>query len=139
MRITELHKITPHKTGHISLNNERLEPHEKSTVQQLASYGFNIEIIKPNNTPHSDNPDLCMLGTIWEMKAPTSSNLKTLKKRFHKASLQADHIIFDLRGINKIADRDKVEKYIIQHFSSSHKLRRLILLKDNQKALDIIK
>lgn len=137
MKIVKLNKVKKEKIGHVNLNGIELEPQERKTIRLLKKYGFNIEIIRPTNTPKTKNPDLLMLGTIWEMKAPTSFNENTLKIRMKKASKQASHVIFDLRNIKK--EYTKVEKCIIDLFAGNSRMRRMILIKKNGEAVDIFK
>ena len=85
----------------------------------------------PQEKPHPQikkNADIVIFGTIWEMKAPESINKATLKKRMHKASQQADKVIFDLRNIK--ANYESAEKIVLELFLGNHTLRRMILIKN---------
>lgn len=137
MQIIELKKVPSHKIGRVNRNNVKTEPGEDSTFLYLTQFGFDIEIIKPAISQRTKNPDILMLGTIWEVKMPTSSNESTIKTDFRKASKQSTKIIFDLRGIKR--DADKIEKYIIKLFDRPGRVNRMILVKKNGVALDIFK
>ena len=110
MKITELRCVSKGKIGRYHKNGIKPEPHEEETAKLLVLYGFDIEIIKPMNTPKTKNPDFLINGSIWETKSPTTSNLKTIKKRMHEASEQAMRVIVDLRRVrnnyNKIHEND---------------------------------
>lgn len=108
------------------LRGVTLETHEIKTIRFLNSYGFGIEAIRPSSAPHSDNADLLMLGTIWEMKAPKTANPKTLKKRMAKASKQATRVIFDIRGA--ATKYQEAEKIAIDLFKGNRTLRRMLLI-----------
>ena len=137
MKITELKPVPKRKVGKVILNGTALEPHEKDTMLFLAQYGFDIEVIRPTNTPKTTNPDILMLGTIWEMKAPTTKNEDTIIKRFRKASGQAGRIVFDLRKTSgKSSD---TQDLIIKLFKKSGRARRLIIITKTGKVLDFIK
>lgn len=71
---------------------------------------------------------------MWEMKTPTTSNLKTIKKRVHEASEQAERLIVDLRKVKK--NYEKVEKDVIRRFSGKATFRRMILIKKSGIVLD---
>ena len=86
MKIIELHQVPKGRWGSFHRNGIRLEPHEGRTAKFLTLYGFSIEVIRPTNTPKMKNPDILMLGTIWEMKAPMRYNKNTLKIRMTVAS-----------------------------------------------------
>ena len=137
MKITELYKVEKSKCGTFHKNGVKLEPHEEKTATLLMHYGFSIEVIRPTSTPKTHNADILMMGTIWEMKAPTTSNLKTIKKRIHEASEQSGHLIIDLRGVKR--DSNKVEKDVIKRFESNSDLRRMILITKDRKVLDFRK
>lgn len=135
--ITELKPVPKEKFGKISKNGIDLEPHEERTIYFLASLGFNVECLKKNHTPKTHSADIVILGTIWEMKAPESINRSTLKKRMHKASQQADKVIFDLRNIK--TNYDSAEQIVLDLFYGNRILRRMILIKKTGIALDIKK
>ena len=137
MKIIELKQVPKNRQGSFHKNGIRLEPHEERTAEFLTLYGFNIEVIRPMNTPKVHNPDILMSGTIWEMKAPESSNLKTIKKRMHEASEQSNHLVLDLR--KTIKDYEKVERDAIRRFQKNANLRRMILITNEKKILDFKK
>ena len=138
VKITELHRPPRSKIGRIIHNDVRLENHEYRTVLLLAEFGFDVELIRPSSIPHSQNPDILMLGTTWEMKGPESDNQYTIKKRFRKAKKQADgRAIFDLNNIPK-KNRIKAEKYILELFETTRGMKRIMLIKDGA-IIDIIR
>ena len=136
MITTDLTKVSSEKFGRILLNNAFLESHEYRTILFLAEYGFDIEVLCPSGTPKSNNPDIYMLGTIWEIKALFRYNQNTMKRRFKKASHQSDHIIVDLRNIKN--DSIEAAKYAKQLFEGSRTLKRMILITPN-KSVDFKK
>lgn len=137
MKITELHPVPFDKIGRVITNNVSTESHEDSTILFLTQLGFDIELIRPASTKKANNPDLLIMGTIWEMKRPNSSNENTIKNRFRKASKQASKIIFDLRNVKR--DADKVEKQIIDLLKSGGRVRRIIIIEKSGRVLDVIK
>lgn len=72
-KITELKPVSSDKYGRVVINH-KLELHEQETIFYLSSFGFDIEVIVPSNMPGTNNPDLLMMGTFWEMKASFSKN-----------------------------------------------------------------
>ena len=81
--------VAKNKYGRVVFNNHDLESHEIDTIFCLASFGFDVETIKPSNIPGSRNPDLLMLGTTWEIKTPTTINRETIATEFRKAVKQS--------------------------------------------------
>lgn len=138
MKFTEIKKLPKRSPGKIIEHNIALEPHEKDTIAYLSSFGFNIELIVPSSIPHSNNPDLEMLGTVWEMKGPTSSKENTIKKRFRKAIRQANgRAIFDLRNVKQ--SPSKAETIILNLFTSTRGMRRIVIIKKDGTVIDITK
>lgn len=137
MKIIEIKEKPKEKFGRIVANNVVLEVHEYDTLLYLASRGLDIEVTMPVNTPKTNNPDIYMLGVVWEMKSPESSNKKTLKKRFHKASLQASNVVFDLRRVKK--DYSIVRTEVLRMFDKNVATRRLIMIEKDGKVLDFRK
>lgn len=126
--------------GKVNKTRNNLEPHESRTIGILANFGFSVETINPSNTPKSNNPDLLMLGTLWEMKAPISANENTIKKRFKKASKQANgRAIFDLTGITSENEKAEAIRIIINFFEEKSSMRRIIIIQNAHKILDISK
>ena len=136
-KTAKLKSVTKSKYGHIVSNGVMLEAHEYDTLLHLTTFGFDIEVINPVNTPKSNNPDIEMLGTIWEIKSPETTNKKTLKKRFHKASMQASNLIFDLRRVRK--EDSIVEGDVLSRFDKNANVRRMLLIEKNGEVLDIRK
>lgn len=136
MKITELRKAPDEKIGRINLHGCKLEPHEDKTIKLLALYGFDIEAVIPRSVPKANNPDIFISGMIWEMKAPTTFNEQTLKNRLKKASKQSDRLIFDLRNAKEY---NETKKRVLKLFEHNHKAKRMMLITDDEKLLDIRK
>ena len=137
MKIVELKPVNKNRRGRLNKNGIKLEPHEEKTAILLTFYGFDIEIIKPVNTPKVNNPDVFIMGSLWEMKAPEIYNENTLKKHFKKAGRQSDKVIFDLRRAGQ--DVLKIEKFIIHKFREPGRIRRIIIIRNDSEVLDIFK
>ena len=125
MKTKEIKKVSKNRIGRISKNGVKPEPNEDNTFNYLALYGFDIELIKPTRTKKVKNPDVLIMGAVWEAKTPISSNKNTIKNRFREAADQASKVIFDLRNIRNGAD--EAEKQIIELFKGNGKVRRMIV------------
>ena len=135
MKITELHKVSKSKYGNLITHGALLQPHELKTVLYLNEFGLDIELMLPSYIPPSNNPDLEMLGTTWEMKSPRSYREDTIKKRFRKAKHQSDgHSIFDLRNITK--DYTAVKNFLLKLFESTRGMKRLIMIEKDGRVFD---
>lgn len=139
MKVTK-HTITrKSKRGKIILDNPTLEPHEIDAIFCLASFGFDVEALTPSNTPGSNNPDLLMLGTYWEMKSPTTTNERSIQTLFRKARKQSGgKAIFDLRNARK-TDEAEIENLIMKNFKGDPGMRRIMIIRNNEEIVDFLK
>ncbi|MBR3332174.1 hypothetical protein IKG28_00890 [Candidatus Saccharibacteria bacterium] len=137
MKEIELKKVSNARIGRVNTCGAHLEAHEYDTIYFLASYGFDIEIIKPSNTPKTSNPDFLIKGAIWEAKSPNGSGSSTIARQFHKAGKQADRLVLDLRRIRLSVDIS--EKEAKKRFASSRNIKRLLLITKDNRLLDIRK
>lgn len=78
-----------------------------------------------------------IMGGIWEVKTPTSSNRNTIKNRFREASKQSTKVIFDLRFVEN--DAKRVQRQIIEMFENGGQVRRLMIIENGGKLLDLYK
>ena len=90
------------KRGTVDISNLLTPPekHELATANYFAEMGKNVTFIRPSNIPGVYRPDIIMDGVEWEIKAPQGKSKRTIEKNYHKAALQSNHIIFDLRRVN---------------------------------------
>lgn len=137
MKITVIDKVSKNKIGVLNKNGVKLKPNEDYTFEYLTLFGFNIEVIQPTSAKKVKNPDVLMMGAVWEVKTPTSCKLNTIRNRFREASNQATKIIFDIRLIKK--DTDKVERLLIGMFKGDGLVRRMIIIEKDGKVVDFIK
>ena len=139
MKITERTPVPRKEYGKILFKNHNLEQHEISTVFCLASFGFDIELLPPTDIPNSNNPDLLLHGTFWEMKRPKKFNKSTLKYRFQKAKRQSrGKAIFDLRSLHE-KEINSAADYIIELFRTTRGMNHIMIILGDNKLLDITK
>lgn len=129
------------KYGRVIFSNNDLMPHERETVYCLSSFGFDVETVIPSNLPGSNNPDLLMFGTFWEMKGPTTSNEGTIQTKFRKAVKQTNgsgKAVFDLRSA-KPKERGEIEQLIMKLFKKTPGMRRVIIIREDDDCVDFMK
>ena len=137
MKIREIIKTSKTRPGNFNRNGIKPEPDEEKTIEYLITFGFDIDFIRPMSTKGAKNPDVFMMGSIWEIKTPSSSSESTIKLRFRTASGQSSKIIFDLRGVKK--DPEKVQKQITELFLEDGGVRRMMIINKDGRLLDLIK
>lgn len=79
-------------------------PHELKTAEALARAGYTVEFIRRSEEQRAKSADVLINGIIWEMKAPTSSNMKAVEKNLRRATKQATYVIFDCRRMKSIPE-----------------------------------
>ena len=137
MKMRELSKVGRDRAGYINKNGVKSELNEEATFSYLTLFGLNIELIKPSSTKKAKNADVFIMGGIWEVKTPTSSNRNTIKNRFREASKQSTKVIFDLRFVEN--DAKRVQRRIIEMFENGGQVRRLMIIENGGKLLDLYK
>ena len=72
--------------------------HELETARVLSTYGIDVTFLEEVYADGKRNPDVRMLGGIWEFKAPEgASESSTISSQFKRASRQSQHLVLDLR------------------------------------------
>lgn len=126
------------RTGRIIDRGGKRESHEYQTAVFLAGLGFDIELLEVSNIPKAKNPDIEMLGTAWEMKAPMSIAKSTNETMFRKAVKQSGgRAIFDLRHIKQ--NDNIVEKNLLVFFKRTREMHRMIIIRKDGTAIDFTK
>ena len=88
-----------------------LEPHEERTIETLSNFGYDVETVVPSNTPKSQ-------------KAIRQANGRS---------------VFDLREVPKGEDVEIVKNEIMALFERKRGMRRIIIIENDEKILDISK
>ena len=126
------------KKGKIIPNGVSLQAHEFKTVVYFTERGFDVEFIKPANSPKCKNPDIFMMNLVWEMKCPTGTSRVTIEHVFKKAAHQSENIIIDLRRYNK--DRTGQAIKVLQKlFKGSARVRRLCIISIDDELIYLAK
>ena len=97
------------------------------TSPTQAACGYNYPMIKQQGTitapvglniqPHelaTARADFVADGVLWEVKSPTSNNIRVIEKRLREALHQSRDVIFDSRRMRRLENRviqAEVEKW----------------------------
>ena len=101
--LDKLKKVKPGtvKPGRVVVPTDTPNPpkaHELETARVLSTYGVDVEFLKEVYADGKRNPDVRMLGGIWEFKAPEgASESNTISSQFKRARRQSRHLVIDLR------------------------------------------
>lgn len=120
------------KKGIIRTSELHIPPteHELATASYFAEMGKDVDFIRPSNIPGVYRPDIVMDGIEWEIKSPCGSSKRTLEKNYHKAALQSQNIIFDLRR-SGVPEKDAVQR-LMAEFRDKHTKQLLIICKTGE-------
>lgn len=122
------------KKGQFKQNGVHLEEHEYNTVKHLLNCGYDIELIPPSDIKGVRSPDVMINGNAWEMKAPQGNGKNTIRNNIKNAGHQSSNIVVDLRRC-KLDDEIAV-KELYMHFKASKRIRRLIIMVNDEKIID---
>lgn len=110
-------KITIHPTANP-------DKHEKVTADTLTHYGIDVHFRKISLAKGDKNPDVDMLGEIWEFKAPKGDGKRTIDNQFKAAESQAENLVLDtfrtplslesvVTAVSESLTRRKIAKVIV--------------------------
>lgn len=112
-----------------------IQEHEMDTARAIADYGMDVEFVSRKKGKRIKSADLVADGVLWEVKSPTSDNLRVVQKRLREAIHQSRDVIFDSRRMKRLSNKQiqsEVEKWAV----SLHSLRRLLYV---NRAGEVIK
>ena len=98
----------------IAPSNLNIQEHEMSTARAIADYGMDVEFVARIEGNRAKSADFVGNGVLWEVKSPTSDNLRVVQKRLREAIHQSRDIIFDSRRMRRLTNKSiqaEVEKW----------------------------
>lgn len=110
-------------------NNIDPEPSEaeRSAARIFAQYyRVDVEFLKPRNGYKQKTPDFIAGGLYWEIKTPTGSSERSIRKHFRRALKQSVNVIIDSRDTK--LDQYKIATTLYQLSLEHRKIRKLIHL-----------
>ena len=110
--------------------------HELATAHALANFGKTVEFLPETEGTRVTSPDILMDGLVWEMKAPESSNVKSLQKTLRRAGRQSPNVIVDSSRMKGVPDQ-AVERELRRLLPLVKSISRLILVTKQGEVVDI--
>ena len=114
-----------------------VEQHELDVAKVLNKLGKDVEFILPSRVQFSRTPDIKMDDLLWEIKSPKGNSSRTIENNLRCALKQSKNIIIDLRRIK--IDETRAISQINKQFKQSKVMKRILIIRQNQEILDIIK
>lgn len=115
-------------------NGVHLQKHEYSTVKFFLKKGVDIELIPPSQTKGQKTADIIMQGKAWEIKSPVGSGKNTIRHIIQNAGHQSSNVIVDLRRCK--LSRETALKELAYYFKISKRIRRLIIIVNDEEIID---
>jgi hypothetical protein len=94
-----------------------------------------VTFIPPVNDYKRQTPDIIMNGKYWEIKSPTASGKKTIRRIIMKAKKQSKHIIVD-GARTKLLD-EVICKQLRQELDINKDIKELLFIDKCEKILVI--
>lgn len=94
--------------------NLNIYDHELKAARAIADAGIDVEFVPRTLGKRAKSADFVAGGVLWEIKSPTSSNLRVVEKHLRDAVHQSRDVIFDCRRMqirNDLLIQKEAEKW----------------------------
>lgn len=109
----------------IAPSNLNIQAHEMDTARAIADFGMDVEFVPRKIGQRVKSADFVADGVLWEVKSPTSDNLRVVQKRLREAIHQSRDIIFDSRRMKRLSNK-QIQTEVEKWTSNLHSVRRLL-------------
>lgn len=106
-----------------------------ATARAIADYGMDIEFVARTKGNRAKSADFVADGVLWEVKSPTSDNLRVVQKRLREAIHQSKDVIFDSRRMRRLPNQ-QIQAEVEKWASCLTSIRRLLYV---NRAGEVIK
>lgn len=120
-------------TAPSSLN---IQGHEMDTARALADYGYDVEFVPRIRGDRAKSADFIADGVLWEVKSPTSDNLRVVQKRLREALHQSRDVVFDSRRMKRLSNR-QIQSEVEKWARNLSYLRRLLYVNRSGEVIKI--
>ncbi|WP_172135384.1 hypothetical protein [Adlercreutzia sp. ZJ473] len=104
-----------------------IEEHEMNAARAIASSGIDVEFKPQSKGKRVKNADFIADGVLWEVKSPTSDNIRVVQKRIREAAHQSRDIIFDSRRMKGLSNK-RIQDEVSKWAHNLHHVRRLLYI-----------
>ena len=109
----------------IAPSNLNIQEHEMDTARAIADYGINVKFVPRIKGKRAKSADFVADGVLWEVKSPTSDNLRVVQKRLREAIHQSRDVIFDSRRMKRLTNK-AIQAEVEKWARSLTSIRRLL-------------
>lgn len=107
-----------------------------ATARAIADYGIDIEFVARTKGNRAKSADFVADGVLWEVKSPTSDNLRVVQKRLREAIHQSKDVIFDSRRMRRLPNQ-QIQTEVEKWASCLTSIRRLLYVNRAGKVIKI--
>ena len=111
-------------------------PHELKTAEALAAAGYTVEFIRKSEEQHATSADCVIDGVVWEMKAPTSGQLRRVQRTLRDALRQSSNVVFNSRRMKSLPDK-AIERELRKWAGELKRLDKLLFVGRGGAVIDI--
>jgi len=116
----------------------KLGAKEREAAWILANhYKTIVHILRPSKGYMEKTADFLIDNERYELKTPTSPQVRTIEKHIRLATKQSENVIIDSRK-TKITEK-RMTEICIDRLAHIKKLRKIVLIVDKKKVLDFSK
>lgn len=112
-----------------------IQRHEMDTARAIADCGMDVEFVPRKKGRRAKSADFVADGVLWEVKSPTSDNLRVIQKRLREAIHQSRDVIFDSRRMKRLSN-EQIQNEVAKWAANLRSLRRLLYV---DRAGEVIK
>lgn len=105
------------------------------TARAIADCGMDVEFVPRKKGRRAKSADFVADGVLWEVKSPTSDNLRVIQKRLREAIHQSRDVIFDSKRMKRLSN-EQIQNEVAKWAANLRSLRRLLYV---DRAGEVIK
>ena len=98
-----------------------------ATARAFADAGYDVEFVRRIMGKRVTSPDMVVDGVVWEVKSPTSGNLRVVQKHIRAALHQSRDVVFDSRRMTGHSD-EVIEREVRKWTANLTYVRRMIYI-----------
>ena len=107
-----------------------------ATARALADAGYDVEFIHRTWGKRVASADMVVDGVIWEVKSPTSGNIRVVQKHIRAALHQSRDVVFDSRRMKGHSD-EVIEREVRKWVANLTYVRRMLYVNRHGEVVKI--
>ncbi len=109
-------------------------PHEQRVAKILALAGHSVKFMPETNLK---TPDICLDGTVYEIKSPITDNPKKIIRNVKRALEKCPNVIIDSSRVKGLRD-DAIQRTLKNKVKDLPGLKKLLFINKRGQIIDIV-